>query len=164
MRATCLRILGWLARNPGWVVLTAIILIVSTALYCQHKYDDSWSWEAICSSEGQDLGYEKTTYYAKDRPRGKCFRCALHPELKLKEDPRIVVKAEPNILAPLKEKVLECDCQQRRYWIQAIVEIGHGEWQNLDFDWKEVTPEGVDERLLNYACRNWKEDDRRVDW
>ncbi len=159
---------AWLARNPKWVVLTAIILIASAA-YCLHKFEDYRGWVYICFSEGRDIGYEKINYYAKDRPREyNCLNCELHPELKLKVDPRIAIKAEPNSLSPLKEKVLQCDCQKRRYWIQACVPIDGYAWENTlsvnGYDWIEVTPGGVDEKLLNYACRNWKEDDRRVGW
>ena len=68
LRATHVRNPGWLARNSGWVVLTAIMLIASTA-YCLRKFKDSRGWEYICSGDYPEKGYEKINYYAKDRPR-----------------------------------------------------------------------------------------------
>ena len=131
--------------------LTQILLMTLAmfAVYSLSRAQDEPLWRYIGSTTNEKTG-EITIFHARD-----CYRFTDAESAKY---PKLAIRQQIGDTAPTKEAVDEYDCKRRASRIRIWLYKDGTEEKVKNLDWMEVVPGSVGEILLNYACRDRKEE------
>jgi len=118
-------------------------------IYSLSRAQDETLWQYIGSTTNKKTG-EITIFHARD-----CYRFTDAESAKY---PKLAIRQQIGDTAPTKEAVDEYDCKRRASRIRIWLYKDGTEEKVKNLDWMEVVPGSVGEILLNYACRDRKEE------
>jgi len=113
------------------------------------RAQDETLWQYIGSTTNKKTG-EITIFHARD-----CYRFTDAESAKY---PKLAIRQQIGDTAPTKEAVDEYDCKRRASRIRIWLYKDGTEEKVKNLDWMEVVPGSIGEVLLNYACRDRKEE------
>jgi len=128
------------------------ILVMALAVFATYslsRAQDEPLWQYIGSTTNKETG-EITIFRARD-----CYRFTDAESAKY---PKLAIRQQTGDTAPIKEAVDEYDCKRRASRIRIWLYKDGTEKKEKNPDWMEVVPGSIGEVLLNYACRDRKEE------
>jgi hypothetical protein len=128
------------------ILWMALALFVT---YSLSRAQDGPLWQYIGSTTNKKTG-EITIFHARD-----CYRFT---DEESAEYPKLAIRQQAGDAAPTKEAVDEYDCKRRASRTRIWLYKDGTEQKEKNLDWVKVVPGSVGEALLNYACRDRKEE------
>jgi len=125
------------------------IILTLCLIHSLSRAQDEPLWQYIGSTTNQKTG-EITIFHARD-----CYRFTDAESAKY---PKLAIRQQIGDTPPVKEAVDEYDCKRRASRIRIWLYKDGTEKKEKNPDWMEVVPGSIGEVLLNYACRDRKEE------
>ena len=125
------------------------LVLTLCLIHSLSRAQDEPLWQYIGSTTNQKTG-EITIFHARD-----CYRFTDAESAKY---PKLAIRQQTGDTPPIKEAVDEYDCKRRASRIRIWLYKDGTEKKEKNLDWVDVVPGSIGEVLLNYACRDRKEE------